>query len=48
MAYGALVAKVRLEHVSKTFGEDDEQVTAVDDVSLTVAYSAAVKADSPP
>ena len=36
MAYGALVAKVRLEHVSKTFGEDDEQVTAVDDVSLTV------------
>jgi len=36
MAYGAPVAQVRLEHVSKTFGEGDERVTAVDDVTLEI------------
>ena len=36
MAYGACVARVRLDHVSKQFGEGDEQVTAVDDISLDI------------
>jgi len=36
MAYGAHVARVRLEHVSKQFGEGDEQVTAVDNISLDI------------
>ncbi|MDP2290397.1 MAG: ABC transporter ATP-binding protein [Actinomycetota bacterium] len=31
------MAQVRLEHITKTFGEDDEKVTAVDDVSLDIA-----------
>ena len=30
------MAQVRLEHVSKAFGEGDERVMAVDDVSLTI------------
>ncbi|MEQ1833916.1 MAG: ABC transporter ATP-binding protein, partial [Candidatus Eisenbacteria bacterium] len=30
------MAHVRLEHVSKTFGEGDDKVTAVDDISLAV------------
>ena len=36
MAYGAAVAQVRLERVTKTFGEGADQVTAVDQVSLDV------------
>jgi len=32
------VAQVRLDHVTKTFGEGDEAVNAVDDVSLDVAH----------
>ena len=36
MAYGAPVAQVRLEHVTKTFGEGDERVNAVDDVTLDI------------
>ena len=36
MAYGAAVAQVRLERVTKTFGEGADEVTAVDHVSLDV------------
>ncbi len=36
MAYGAAVAQVRLEQVTKTFGEGADEVTAVDHVSLDV------------
>ena len=36
MAYGAAVAQVRLERVTKTFGEGADEVTAVDQVSLDV------------
>jgi len=36
MAYGAGVAQVRLEDVTKTFGEGDDTVTAVDHVSLDI------------
>ncbi len=36
MAYGAAVAQVRLEHVTKTFGDGDDTVIAVDGVSLDV------------
>jgi ABC-type sugar transport system ATPase subunit len=31
------VAQVRLDHITKVFGEGDGAVTAVDDVSLEVA-----------
>ena len=36
MAYGSAVAQVRLEQVTKTFGEGADVVTAVDHVSLDV------------
>ena len=37
MAYGVDVAEVRLEHITKTFGEGTEAVTAVDDVTIEIA-----------
>jgi ABC-type sugar transport system ATPase subunit len=37
MAYRRSVARVRLEHITKTFGSGDEAVQAVDDVTLEVA-----------
>ncbi len=36
MAYGSLVAQVRLDQVTKTFGEGADEVIAVDHVSLDV------------
>ena len=36
MAYGAAVAQVRLDQVTKTFGEGDDRVTAVDRVTLDI------------
>src|SRR3954462_6705872 len=36
MAYCSGVAQVRLEHVTKSFGEGDEVTKAVDDVSIVV------------
>src|SRR3954469_20287953 len=36
MAYCSGVAQVRLEHVTKSFGEGDEATKAVDDVSIVV------------
>ena len=36
MTYCSGVAQVRLEHVTKSFGEGDEATTAVDDVSIVV------------
>ncbi|MEA3183567.1 MAG: sn-glycerol 3-phosphate transport system ATP-binding protein [Ilumatobacteraceae bacterium] len=36
MAYGVLVAQVRLEHITKKFGEGSDAVTAVDDVTIDV------------
>jgi ABC-type sugar transport system ATPase subunit len=38
MAYGSVVAQVRLEHITKTFGTGDDAVTAVDDVSVDIAH----------
>ena len=37
MTYGVAVAQVRLEHITKTFGEGAEAVTAVDDVTIEIA-----------
>jgi len=36
MTYGVVVAQVRLEHITKTFGEGKEAVTAVDDVTIDI------------
>ena len=36
MAYGVDVAEVRLEHITKTFGEGSDAVTAVDDVTIDI------------
>jgi ABC-type sugar transport system ATPase subunit len=36
MAYGVGVAEVRLEHITKTFGEGSAAVTAVDDVTIDI------------
>ena len=36
MTYGVDVAQVRLEHITKTFGEGKEAVTAVDDVTIDI------------
>ena len=36
VAYGFDVAQVRLEHISKVFGEGEAAVTAVDDVSIHI------------
>jgi ABC-type sugar transport system ATPase subunit len=36
MTYGVDVAQVRLEHITKRFGEGDELVTAVDDVTIDI------------
>jgi len=36
LTYGASVAEVRLEHVTKIFGEGADAVCAVDDVTLTI------------
>jgi len=38
VVYGAGVAQVRLEHISKTFGVGDEAVAAVADVSLSIEH----------
>lgn len=38
MVYGAGVAQVRLEHISKIFGEGDDAVKAVDDVTLSIDH----------
>jgi ABC-type sugar transport system ATPase subunit len=38
MVYGEPVAQVRLEHVSKVFGEGADSVVAVDDVSLSIDH----------
>ena len=38
MSYGAAVATVRLDHITKVFGEGAEQATAVDDVSLAIDH----------
>jgi ABC-type sugar transport system ATPase subunit len=40
MAYGARVAQVRLDHVTKIFGEGSEAVKAVDDVSIDIEHHA--------
>ena len=37
MAYGEVVATVRLDRITKVFGEGEEAVTAVDDVTLEIA-----------
>jgi ABC-type sugar transport system ATPase subunit len=36
MTYGVDVAQVRLEHITKTFGDGTEAVTAVDDVTIDI------------
>ena len=36
MTYGVVVAQVRLEHITKKFGEGKDAVTAVDDVSIDI------------
>jgi ABC-type sugar transport system ATPase subunit len=36
MTYGVVVAQVRLEHITKMFGEGSEAVTAVDDVTIDI------------
>lgn len=38
MVYGERVAQVRLEHISKVFGEGADRVVAVDDVSLSIEH----------
>ena len=38
MTYGALVAQVRLENITKTFGAGATAVNAVDDVSIDVEH----------
>ena len=38
VVYGAGVAQVRLEHISKIFGEGDDAVKAVDDVTLSIDH----------
>ena len=38
VVYGAGVAQVRLEHISKTFGVGDEAVAAVADVTLSIEH----------
>ena len=38
MVYGESVAQVRLEHISKVFGEGDDRVVAVDYVSLSIGH----------
>jgi ABC-type sugar transport system ATPase subunit len=36
MTYGVVVAQVRLEHITKMFGEGSDAVTAVDDVTIDI------------
>jgi ABC-type sugar transport system ATPase subunit len=38
MAYGSSVARVRLEHITKVFGDGDDAVRAVDDVSIDIEH----------
>jgi len=38
MVYGERVAQVRLEHISKVFGEGADRVVAVDNVSLSIDH----------